>query len=96
MRIVINGQSYSDLSQLPPDVRQQYERILGGLADRDGNGIPDILEMGSSSLVHYAATRPFATHIRVPGRSCLVYLGVLLVGVLMGLVAAAGAWMALR
>ena len=29
---------------MPPDVRRQYEIAMGALADKDGNGIPDILE----------------------------------------------------
>jgi hypothetical protein len=43
-RITVNGQTYSSVEQMPPDVRRQYEMAMGFLADKDGNGIPDILE----------------------------------------------------
>lgn len=43
-RITINGQTYSSVEEMPPDVRRQYEFAMGALADEDANGIPDILE----------------------------------------------------
>ena len=43
-RISVNGQTYSSVEQMPPDVRRQYETAMNLLADKDGNGIPDILE----------------------------------------------------
>jgi hypothetical protein len=42
--ITINGQTYSHIEQMPPEVRRQYEAAMGMLADKDRNGIPDILE----------------------------------------------------
>src|SRR5438094_6639249 len=43
-KITINGQSYDSVDQMPPEVRKQYETAMSMLADRDGNGIPDVLE----------------------------------------------------
>jgi hypothetical protein len=54
-RIVIDGKSYDSVDEMPEDVRQKYEEAIralknqGGkladmLADKDQNGVPDILE----------------------------------------------------
>lgn len=51
-RIVFNGTEYSSPDQMPPDVRQAYDRAMGSvLADADRNGIPDIFEGKSSATV---------------------------------------------
>jgi hypothetical protein len=41
---VVNNKSYSSIEEMPPDVRQAYEQAMGVLADKNGNGVPDILE----------------------------------------------------
>ena len=46
--ITINGQTYSSVEQMPPDVREQYEKAMSMLADVNRNGIPDVLE----GLIH--------------------------------------------
>ena len=38
---VINGVTYNSLEEMPESVRKEFEEVL---ADKDGNGIPDILE----------------------------------------------------
>ena len=43
-RITINGQSFGSVEEMPAEVRRQYESAMGLLADKDGNGIPDVLE----------------------------------------------------
>ena len=43
--ITFNGKSYSCIEDLPPEARQRYEQTLKAL-DANGNGIPDILELG--------------------------------------------------
>ena len=43
-RITVNGVEYASVEAMPPDVREQYERALSMLADRNNNGVPDILE----------------------------------------------------
>ncbi len=45
MKIVVNGHEYSSPNELPADARAGYERALAALGDKNGNGIPDILEM---------------------------------------------------
>lgn len=43
-QIVINGKTYSDPAEMPPDVRAQYEQTMNMFADLNQNGIPDFLE----------------------------------------------------
>lgn len=43
-RIIFNGREYASLEQMPPEVRRAHERLFASLPDRDGNGIPDLLE----------------------------------------------------
>ena len=43
-RITVNGQTYKSVEEMPPEVRQQYEKAIGMMADRNNNGIPDALE----------------------------------------------------
>jgi hypothetical protein len=45
MRIVVNGREYAGPEQLPAELRSEYEQAMAALADKNGNGIPDILEM---------------------------------------------------
>ena len=47
-RITVNGREYRSVDDMPPDVRRQYERAMGVLTDKDGNGVPDIFEGGAS------------------------------------------------
>ena len=44
MKIVVNGREYASPDEMPADVRASYERAMATLADKNGNGIPDILE----------------------------------------------------
>lgn len=41
-RILFNGQEYGGADEMPPEARRMYEAIV---ADEDGNGIPDLMEM---------------------------------------------------
>ena len=43
-RITIDGKTYSSVDEMPPDARVKYEKLMGMLADKDGNGVPDVLE----------------------------------------------------
>ncbi len=47
-KIIVNGQEFSSVEEMPPDVRRQYEQAMSALADRDGDGIPDIMQSGLS------------------------------------------------
>jgi hypothetical protein len=42
--IVIDGNTYNGVEEMPPDVRQKYEQALQALADSNGNHNPDALE----------------------------------------------------
>ena len=42
-KIVVNGQTYDSLEQLPPEIRAKYERAMGAM-DANKNGIPDFVE----------------------------------------------------
>ena len=43
-RITVNGKTYSSVEEMPPEIRQQYEKAMSMLADKNHNGIPDVLE----------------------------------------------------
>ncbi|HTL31362.1 MAG TPA: hypothetical protein VL282_19165 [Tepidisphaeraceae bacterium] len=55
-RMTVNGKTYSSINEMPPDVRAQYEKAMRSMmADKDGDGIPDLLENrtpGSSTSVN--------------------------------------------
>lgn len=42
-KLIVNGQVYNGLDQLPPDVRAKYEQAMGAM-DKNRNGIPDFVE----------------------------------------------------
>ena len=42
-KILVNGQLYDGLDQLPPEIRAQYEQAMTAM-DKNRNGIPDIVE----------------------------------------------------
>lgn len=42
--IVIDGQTYHTVEEMPPDVRQKYEQAMQTLGDANGNHIPDAFE----------------------------------------------------
>jgi hypothetical protein len=42
--IVIDGKTYKSVEEMPPDVRQKYERAMQSLGDANGNRIPDAFE----------------------------------------------------
>lgn len=42
-QITIDGRTYASAQEMPPDVRARYEQAMRAF-DRDGNGVPDVLE----------------------------------------------------
>lgn len=42
-KILVNGQLYNGLDQLPPEIRAQYEQAMNAM-DKNRNGIPDFVE----------------------------------------------------
>ena len=52
--ITVNGVQYDSADAMPPDVRQIYELSLANLpdlADRDGDGVPDIVQSGGATMM---------------------------------------------
>jgi len=47
-RIIVNGQEYSSVDEMPADVRETYEQMMAKF-DADRNGVPDMLEDGGPS-----------------------------------------------
>ena len=43
MKIVVDGQEFDNIDDLPPEIRAKYERAMGTL-DLNRNGMPDFLE----------------------------------------------------
>src|SRR5574342_708574 len=63
-KILVNGQVYEGLDQLPPEVRAKYEQAMGAL-DKDRNGIPDFVEgmLNGSALTINTTAQDAATRI---------------------------------
>ncbi len=56
-KIIVNGQVFDGLDQLPPEVRAKYEQAMGAM-DANKNGIPDFVEgmLGASKQTNSIAT----------------------------------------
>jgi hypothetical protein len=63
MRITVNGRGYNSIDEMPPDVRAEYQRAIGMLADEDGNGVPDILERGNVSVSSSGPGKEFTSSV---------------------------------
>jgi len=74
--ITVNGQAYSSVDEMPPEVRRQYDVAMGMLADKDRNGVPDIFEgkgaslqlEGGNPITSKVVTKVAATTIKVNGQ----------------------------
>jgi hypothetical protein len=53
----VNGKTYNSLDEMPPEVRAQFETMQNMFADKNQNGMPDILEgvSGASAAVMQTA-----------------------------------------
>lgn len=49
-RIFFNGKEYRNVEEMPPEIRRAYEAVMGVFADRDANGLPDLLEGSHNSV----------------------------------------------
>src|SRR5262245_32816554 len=71
-RILFNGVEYDGVEQMPPEARAAYERTLRMIGqDKDGNGIPDVLEgklPRIGSALEQFTTTTSTTHINVNGQ----------------------------
>ena len=57
-KILVDGQAYNSLDQLPPEIRAQYEQAMSTM-DKNRNGIPDFVEgMLGATVQTSAATTP--------------------------------------
>ena len=65
-KIVVNGQEYDSVEAMPPDVRRLYEEATKLLADRDGDGVPDLMQ-DPAAITH--ATTITTTQFVVDGRT---------------------------
>jgi hypothetical protein len=56
-RIVFNGREYASLEEMPADVRLAYDKVMGLLADKDQDGVPDIMQQagGANVVVNQAS-----------------------------------------
>lgn len=66
-KITINGREYESVDQMPEHDRKAYEQAMSVLADRDGNGVPDILE-GGSTRVDTSSSRGAVTSVVTKSR----------------------------
>ena len=48
--VVYEGQSYTNVDDMPPHVREAYGKAMTALGDADGDGIPDILQGGAQVI----------------------------------------------
>jgi len=66
-KIVVNGREYSSVDEMPPDVRQIYERMTKMRADSDGDGIPDIFEGKGANVVTVTRSNVVVDDREFPG-----------------------------
>lgn len=52
--IIYQGKTYSNVDDLPREARAKYQQAMSALADKDGDGVPDILQ--SSGTVQGSQT----------------------------------------
>jgi hypothetical protein len=68
-KIIVNGQTYDSVDQLPPDVRAKYQQAMGNL-DATGNGIPDFMEVCSGLQIGQIKSQPVSgRQVRHPLRA---------------------------
>ena len=61
---VVNGETYQSPEQMPPAVRRQYEQAISVLPDKDGDGIPDLLQGDLSGLSGMQSADSVADRLR--------------------------------
>jgi hypothetical protein len=61
--ITVNGRTYNSVGEMPPDVREQFEKAMSLLADKNNNGIPDALETGSNEEGVRTVVNKVVTHL---------------------------------
>jgi len=88
-KIVANGNEYTNLDDLPPDVRAKYEQAMGAL-DSNRNGVPDFFEwmmntpaISTSSPSRISTAIPANSNIEpeATNKWMLALFGIVLLGV---------------
>jgi hypothetical protein len=51
-RIVFNGIEYGSPEEMPAEIRVEYDQVMRLLADRNGNGTPDVVENAGQNGTH--------------------------------------------
>jgi hypothetical protein len=68
MKILVDGQEFHNLDDLPPEARAKYEQAMSKL-DANHNGVPDFMEgmMSAGTLqTQQTTTPPAATNFGIP------------------------------
>lgn len=64
-KILFNGQEYNRVEDMPADVRQLYEQMMGMFADKNQDGIPDMFQQGKAGQVVQTPMNVSATQMIV-------------------------------
>ena len=64
--IIFNGKSYKSIEEMPAGERKAYEQVSQILVDKNGNGIPDLLE--GDMVQNILAAHSDNTHVTINGR----------------------------
>ena len=64
--IIFNGKTYNSIEDMPANERQAYEQVSQLLVDKNGNGIPDLLEGDMAQNV--LAAHSNNAHVTVNGK----------------------------
>jgi hypothetical protein len=64
--IIFNGKTYNSIEDMPTDERRTYEQVSQILVDKNGNGIPDMLE--GDVVQNVLAAHSTSSHITVNGK----------------------------
>lgn len=79
---IVNGITYDNLDEMPPDVRASFEMMGNLFADKNQNGVPDVVEdaMQQTPLVVStgATVSPSPPQISsTPGLGPIIVLGII-------------------
>ena len=58
-KINFNGKSYDSINDMPPDVRQAYQQVMGIFADNNKDGIPDIFQGSNMNIINQTSASIF-------------------------------------
>ncbi|RIK48355.1 MAG: hypothetical protein DCC59_15295, partial [Chloroflexi bacterium] len=64
--VIFNGKTYNSIEDMPADERKAYEQVSQILVDKNGNGIPDLLEGDMAQNV--LAAHSTGMHVTVNGK----------------------------